>query len=91
MDAIWASIVSVIGTGFAGLLGAVLLGKLVPVSRVDKAEKEAATWKQSYDSMKAAFDAQSKLLERQQLTAEITDKVMAAVRDQVAAAHGSPS
>jgi hypothetical protein len=51
---------------------------------VDKAQQEAVTWKASHDSIKAAFDGQTKLLERQQLTAEITDKAMTAVRELLA-------
>lgn len=76
MEAIWAAVVGVAGTGLLSLVGAIVMGKLVPGSRVDKAELEAATWKRAYED-------QAKLLERQQLTADITDKVMAAVRDQL--------
>lgn len=102
METIWAAVISVVGTGFAGLAALFLTGKLVPVSRVEeakregaaklaeaeiraeRAEKEAATWKASHDSIKAAFDGQTRLLERQQLTAEITDKAMTAVRELLA-------
>lgn len=102
MNAALIAILSVVGSGVVSLLGAVLLGKLVPVSRVEeakreaaaklaeseakaeKAEREAATWKASHDSIKAAFDGQARLLERQQLTAEITDKAMTAVRELLA-------
>lgn len=102
METIWAAVISVVGTGFAGLVALFLTGKLVPASRVEeakrdgatklaaaevkaeKAEREAATWKASHDSIKAAFDGQAKLLERQQLTAEITDKAMTAVRELLA-------
>lgn len=96
MDSILAAIIGVVGTGFVSLIGAVILGVLVPASRVtkaetrvEKAEKEAATWKASYDSIKTAFEAQAKLLERQQLTAEITDKAMTAVRDMLASGGGA--
>lgn len=107
MTEIWAAVVGVAGTGLLGLIAAVVMGKLVPSSRVDdarrevearladaeaardKAEKEADTWHASHDSIKAAFDGQTKILERQQLTADITDKAMAAVREMLAGTGGA--
>lgn len=89
MDGIWSAIIGVVGTGFLSLLGAVLMGKLVPVSRVEKAEKEADTWKRSHDTLRLAYDTQANLLAKQQLTAEVTDKVMAAVRAQLERGSGA--
>jgi len=83
MDAIWASVISVVGVVLLSPLGLFLAGRLVPVSRVTDAEKTAATWKESYDTLKTAFDKQTELLTRQQQTAEITDKVMSAVNQRI--------
>jgi hypothetical protein len=88
---VWAAVIGVVGVVLLSPLGLFLSGKLVPVARVEKAEREALTWKQSHDSIKAAFDAQTSLLERQQLTADITDKVMALVRDQLSTPTGGVS
>lgn len=85
MDSVWSAVIGIVGTGFISLIGAVLMGKLVPASRVDRAEKEADTWKRSHDTLKLAYDTQAALLAKQQLTAEVTDKVMAAVRAQLEA------
>jgi len=57
-------------------------------SAVEKAEEVAATWKASHDSIKVAFDGQTALLERQQLTAEITDKAMQAVKEMLGSSGG---
>lgn len=83
MDAIWASVISVVGVVLLSPLGLFLAGKLVPASRVTDAQTTAATWKESYDTLKAAFDKQTDLLARQQQTAEITDKVMNAVNQRI--------
>jgi len=77
--AVWAAIVGVLGTGLLGFLGALFSGKVVPSRKLLKAEQEAATWRQSHDTLRLAYDTQNKLLVQQQLTAEITDKVMSAV------------
>lgn len=82
MDGVWSAVIGVVGTGFASLLGLILLGKLVPVSRVDRAELEADTWKKAHDTMKQAFDTQSSLLIRQQITAEVTEQVMKSISTQ---------
>lgn len=82
MDGVWSAVIGVVGTGFASLLGLILLGKLVPASRVDRAELEADTWKKAHDTMKQAFDTQSSLLIRQQITAEVTEQVMKSISTQ---------
>lgn len=60
-------------------------------SRAEKANKEAQTWRASHDSIKAAFDGQTKILERQQLTAEITDRLMSVVDERLASMGGATS
>lgn len=83
MDGIWSAIIGVVGTGFVSLLGLVILGKLVPVSNVTRAETEAVTWKKAYDTMKQSYDAQQAILVRQQITAEITEQVMKTISTQI--------
>lgn len=121
---IWAALVGVVGTGFLALVGSIVMGKLVPSSRVDearrtgdtrlaeakasaeaearsaaadlaeaesrveKAQREADTWHATADSIKSAFDSQTKIVERQQLSAEITDKLMTVVDERLAALGG---
>lgn len=57
-------------------------------AREEKARKEADTWHASHDSIKDAFDGQTKILERQQLTAEITDRLMSVVDERLASRSG---
>jgi hypothetical protein len=56
-----------------------LTGHLVPVSRVDREQHESDKWHAAYDALKDAHDIQSRVLERAQITAEVTDKVTKAV------------
>lgn len=63
-----------------GLLLAVLTGKLVPSSKVHDQAKETEKWKASYEELKASADHNHRMLERLVFSADVTDKVMAAVR-----------
>lgn len=78
-DAVWTALSSVLGTGLFGLVGAILLGKLVPVSQLERAEKEADTWRATSEQQRQSLEQKDRLLERSQLSAEITDKVMQAI------------
>jgi len=69
-----------LGAGFLGLLIPVLTGGLVPVSRVEAAEADAQRWKEAHNKLHEAHEIQTHTLERAQLTAEITDKVMAGIQ-----------
>lgn len=82
---ILATLIGVLGTGILGVLSALFTGKIVSGARLAKAEKEAQVWKQAHDTLKVAYDTQSDLLAQQKLTAEVTDKVMAAVHAQLSA------
>lgn len=82
---ILATLIGVLATGLIGVIGALFTGKIVSGSKLAKVEKESQVWKQAHDTLKVAYDTQSALLAQQKLTAEVTDKVMAAVHAQLSA------
>lgn len=75
-----SALCGVTSAGFLGLFTAILLGQLVPSSRVSRAQAEADKWHKAYDALNDAHETQSRMLDRAQISAEITDKVMDAVR-----------
>lgn len=83
------ALIGLMGTALITLVGAILLGKLVPASQVTRAEKEAEAWKTSYEQLRQSSDQQVRMLDRLQLSAEITDKVMQAIGHTAGALPGS--
>ena len=91
MDAIWAALVSVAGTGFLGLVGAVVMRKLVPASHVAEARAEADKWRLAYEEKSAAHEKLEALVERQQIVAETVNQVLAAIKQTAQTQGGGQS
>jgi hypothetical protein len=62
-----------IGSGFLTLLVALATGQIVPSSK-------AETWKAAYEELKRSDDQKDEIIKRVILSAEISDKVAAAVK-----------
>lgn len=89
------AILGAIATGVVGLLGAVLLGKLVPASRVTEAAAaaiadataarvEAEKWRLAYEEKSKALDKLETVVERQQIVAESVNQVLTALKQTTA-------
>lgn len=91
MSAALIAILTVVGTGMVSLLGAILLGKLVPASRVTEAAAdaiaarlEADKWHLAYDEKSKALDKMEAVVERQQIVAESVNQVLTALKQTTA-------
>lgn len=95
MSAALIAILTVIGTGMVSLLGAILLGKLVPASRVIEATAaaiadataariEAEKWRLAYEEKSKALDNLETVVERQQIVAESVNQVLTALKQTTA-------
>lgn len=80
-DQILLALVGVLGGGVVAVVIAAITGAIVPASRVSAAQNDAEKYKLALDRVEAAYEAQSKLLDRRALSDDVTDKVMSAVRD----------
>lgn len=96
MDALLAALATVLGTGILSMIGAFATGRVVPATRmeaaareaekrVEAAAREAEKWRAAYDAITKAHDQQARLLDRLQMSAEITDNVMRALATRRAA------
>lgn len=80
MSAVLVAIATVVGGGVVSLLGAILLGKLVPAGQVTAARSEADKWRLAYEEKTAALEKLAVVVERQQVVAETVNLVLAALK-----------
>lgn len=80
MNAALIAMLSVVGTGIVSLLGAILLGKLVPAGQVSRAQAEADKWRLAYEEKSAALAKLEEVVERQQIVTETVNAVLAALK-----------
>jgi hypothetical protein len=89
------AVVAAIATGMVSLIGAILLGKLVPVSRVTEAAAaakaeaiaarvEAEKWRLAYDQKSKALGKLETVVERQQIVTESVNAVLEALKQTTA-------
>ncbi len=76
IEALLTAMLGLSVSGLIALLIPILMGHLVPASRIDLVQREAEKWHDAFDSLKEAHEIQTKTLERIQITAEVTDRVM---------------
>lgn len=88
MIAVLTTIASFFGAAFLALLVAVLVGQLVPSSRVDQAEKRADTWEQAATRWHETHEEDQDTIRALRATLEINNQVGAALRD--IATRGTP-
>ena len=75
MDALLLTLLGVGWGGFLSLLGATVLGQLVPGHWRERADQ----WRAAYDRERENTRKQQQIIDRAMLSSEITEKVAAAV------------
>lgn len=80
MSGILVAIITVVGSGMISLLGAIVMGKLVPAGQVAAARAEADKWRLAYEEKTTAFDKLEAVVERQQIVTESVNLVLAALK-----------
>jgi len=76
IEALLTALLGLVTSGMIALLIPIITGYLVPASRIDQVQRDADKWHAAFDSLKEAHEIQTKTLERIQITAEVTDRVM---------------
>jgi hypothetical protein len=81
------AVVAAIATGMVSLLGAILLGKLVPASRVTEkdaeltaAKVETDKWRLAYEEQRRAAEKLEDVVQRQQIVTETVNQVLTALK-----------
>lgn len=97
MNPLVDTVVGVLLTGFVGLVGAILLGQLVPARRLDRADRETEHWRQEAEKWRTAHDEllhtqarSTALLERSQSSLDLTDAMVRALRRLASDPGGEP-
>lgn len=89
------AVVAAIATGMVSLIGAILLGKLVPAGKVTEAavasaaeataaRVEAEKWRLAYEEKSKALEKLETVVERQQIVTESVNAVLAALKQTTA-------
>lgn len=88
MEALLITLLSVVGGGFLSLLGAILLGQLVPGSRVT--ERDAIITRMQDAAMKReeAYTTLKDIVDRQAMISEVTKAVLEATHTTAARQTG---
>jgi hypothetical protein len=85
------AVIAAFATGMVSLIGAILLGKLVPASRVTEATAaslaeatasrvEAEKWRLAYEEKSKALDNLETVVERQRIVTDTVNQVLAAIK-----------
>lgn len=85
MDAAVADgLIIALGSGVLSLVGAILLGKLIPAGRETAARHEADKWKQAYEEKSKALTILEDTVRQQHIVAETTNAVLNALKQSTA-------
>ncbi len=79
-SAIVSALVAVLGTGVLSLVGAILLGKLVPSGHLNALREEANRWKQAYEEKSRSLAILEETVRRQQMVTDTTNAVLNAIK-----------
>jgi len=80
VDSILATIIGIVGTGFVSLLGAIIMGKLVPVSRVAAAEAEADKFQLAFETLRRSSDLLEETVKRQHAVTDTANMLISMIK-----------
>lgn len=84
MESVAIGLITALATGVLSLVGAILLGKLIPAGRETAARQEADKWKEAYEEKSRALAILEDTVRQQRIVADTTNAVLSALKQSTA-------